>query len=1071
MKNFNEIFFGKLYNIYQIVFLFSISVLFTVSASAHSKRGIVNTTIHNKSIFADHTVNGMVSDDEGNPLAGVSVKVKGTDLGTATDAHGRFELLVPDNNAVLVFSHVEYITREIEIENKSTINVSLKSKTTGLGEVVVVGYGTQDKRALTSSVAVIPNADIKDIKATSFEQLLIGKAAGVTVLQSTGHPGAGLDIRVRGTGSISALNDPLYVVDGMPIESPGYDNRVDILSFLNPADIASITILKDAASTSIYGSRGSNGVVLITTKSAKSGKTSIDVSGFYGIQHIPQRGRFKMMNAEEFANFRIQAIQDADILSGTPFDESQVPVGYQNVKGSGTDWFKVVSRDYAPMQDYNITFRSGTAKARTLISTDYYSIDGNLKRTSYQRASVRANVDVDVSKHIHYGVRINPSYNFRDLGGAVEGFPTGALMGFALSASPISPVYLSDGSLNPVIAAAPENFVYPNPINRFNGITDLRNDFRLLASSYLNIDLWKGLTFKTNVGTDLNMSNSRYFYPSWVGASFAAFGGSINIPLGNAYGSASRDQFTHWMIENYLDYKTTVAQNHHLELMIGHSAEKQNYDDIGVTGSKYPNDNIPYVIAALPGDTRDGVDGSDNFRYGIESYFGRLNYNFKDKYFLMADIRRDGSSRFSPQARRGTFPAVSAGWMISNESFMKSLNFLNELKIRGSYGITGNDNVGSSFGYVPGLGVSNYVLGNNLAEGNYVNYADQGLKWESSKETDLGLDLAVLNNRLSFTADYYNRITYNLLLNRPIPTITGFSNAFTNIGKLQNKGFEFTVNSKNIQTKDIQWETSLNVSINRNKVLALNGSGNPIESGDQYQGSTITEVGKPIGLFKGYVIEGIYQTEEEADADHNHNPGAHAGTLIIKDVNNDGQITPADRTVIGNPWPKFTYGFSSHVNYRQFDFNVQITGSVGNHVILALYETLRNMDGPFNVLEAVKDRWRSPDNPGKGVYPTTNYPDQLQYIRLANNTWIKNATHATINNVTFGYTLSNQLFSKWNYIKSARIYLTIQNALQISKFPLNNPDASLQDGTLNMGWERDNYPLARQITFGANLSL
>ena len=436
----------------------------------------------------------------------------------------------------------------------------------------------------------------------------------------------------------------------------------------------------------------------------------------------------------------------------------------------------------------------------------------------------------------------------------------------------------------------------------------------------------------------------------------------------------------------------------------------------------------------------------------------------------MATFRRDGTSRFSPEARWGTFPSVSAGWFISDESFMKSLTFLDQLKIRGSYGITGNNNIRSSFAYIPGIGTANYVLGNSLANGTYVGFADEGLEWESTRELDLGLDMSVLNNRLSLTADYYKRITYNLLLDRPIPTITGFSSTLTNIGKVQNEGFELAVSSKNIEQANFHWQTSVNISVNRNKVLALSDNSAPIESGDPYQGSTITEVGQPIGLFKGYVVEGVYRDEKEAEADHNHNPNAHAGTLIVKDVNNDGQITPDDRTIIGNPWPKFTYGITNRLQYHDFDFSMLINGTVGNKIIISAYETLRNMDGPFNVLEDVKNRWMSPEQPGNGIYPTTNYPDQRAYVRLANSTWIKDGTHLSIDNITLGYTLPSGILKRIQYVNSARFYLSIQNAWVISKWPMNNPDASLQDGTLNMGWQRDTYPLARMITVGANLS-
>lgn len=1021
--------------------------------------------------ISDRIISGQVKDADGNPIQGVTVSVKG-DGQVVTDEEGNFTITVSENNVSLMLTHTSFKPKEVEVPagQSGVVNITLELQQSALSEVVVIGYGTKDKRSLTSSVTTIQNKDIKDLKVSSVEQLMIGQAPGVQVLQTTGHPGAGLTVRVRGTGSINAQNEPLYVIDGMPVEAPVYNSRSNPMSFLNPSDIENITILKDAASTSIYGSRGANGVVLITTKTGKKGSIAFDVNAYYGVQQIPRKGRMKMMNAEEFAQFRIERLEDAAKLNGEVLDPGMIPEGYRNVTGKGTDWFDFVTRDYAPSQQYNITMRAGSEKMRIMTSGDFYSVDGIIRNTDYKRASMRVNVDVDISKRLRLGARLNPSYSFRNLGGSLEGTPNeGPLIGFAYAASPIESPYLPDGSVDPVISSAPENWIFASPVNRFAGIVDKQNNFNLLASTFLELDLYKGLMFKTNVGLNMDMLSGRYWRPWWVGGRLATSpGGSLLQEPGMSEANASRSELINWLIENYITYNTTLSGGHDIEVLLGQTAQRQEYDIVSASATRFSDDRIPYVSAGLQGDFRTGSSGSDASRYAISSYFARVNYSYKNRYYLNATLRRDGSSRFSPNARYGDFPSVSVGWRLSDESFMEPLAFLDDLKIRGSYGITGNNNFTSSFAYVSGLQKSNYILGNQLAAGNYISYVDQNLRWEQNKELDIGLDVSVFNRRLSLTIDYYDRLTYNLLLNRPVPTITGVGQLLTNVGKMLNKGWEIGINSQNIVKKAFRWETSFNISFNKNKVLELNDSQDPIESGNIWWGGTTTEVGKPIALYKGWIIDGIYRDEAEATADLHNNPGAHAGTLKMRDINGDHQITGDDRTIIGNPHPKFIFGLRNSVQYKNLDLNISVSGSVGNDVMLSYYETIRNMDGVFNVLADVKNRWRSPEQPGNGIYPTTNYPDQLQYIRMGSNMWVRDGSYARIDNITLGYTFRERLLNRSRVLKSCRLYFSVQNALIISKIPLNNPDASLNGNVLMIGWQKQNYPLPRILTLGIN---
>ncbi|MBW7942447.1 MAG: SusC/RagA family TonB-linked outer membrane protein, partial [Candidatus Kuenenia stuttgartiensis] len=870
----------------------------------------------------------------------------------------------------------------------------------------------------------------------------------------------------------NAQNSPLYVIDGVPIEAPAYNSRSNPMASLNPSDIESITILKDAASTSIYGSRGSNGVVLITTKSGKSGRIIFDVNSYYGVQQIPRAGRVKMMNAEEFAKFRIERLEDAAKLNNEVLDPNTIPPGYQNVTGDGTDWFDFITRDYAPVQQYNVTMRAGSDKIRIMTSGDFYSVDGVIKNTDYKRASMRINMDVDVNKWLRMGARLNPSYELRNLGGVLEGTPNeGPLIGFAFGASPIESPYLDDGTVKPVIFSAPENWLFANPVNRFAGIIDKETNLKILGSTFLEVDIFNGIKFKTNLGLNAGVGGTRYWQPWWVGGRLATSpGGSLLQEPDMSTARAGRSQLLSWLIENFITYNGNLKGGHGIEILIGQTAQKQDYDIVEASATRFSDDRIPFVSAGIPGDFRTGNAGSDANRYAIASYFARVNYDYKRRYFFNATIRRDGSSRFSPTARYGNFPSVSVGWRISEESFMKSQHFFNDLKIRASYGVTGNNNFTSSFAYVSGIQPANYILGNQLSGGTYIAYVDQNLRWEQNKEMDIGIDAEMFENRFSVTIDYYDRLTYNLLLNRPVPTITGVGSLLTNVGKIRNRGWEIGILSRNFVKRNLNWETSFNITFNRNKVLALNDSQDPIESGNIWWGGTITEVGKPIALYKGWIIDGIYKDESEAAADLHNNPGAHAGTLKMRDVNGDHVIDGNDRTVIGNPHPDFVYGMRNSLRYKNVDLNLSLSGTFGNDVILSYFETIRNMDGVFNVLADIKDRWRSPEQPGKGIYPTTNYPDQLQYIRMGSNMWVKDGSYLRIDNISVGYTPNEKWVNKSKVINSFRVYFSVQNALIISKTPLNNPDASLGGNVLMIGWQKQNYPTARTLTLGVNLS-
>jgi len=1065
---------------------------------------LATTAVHAQ---GQRQISGTVHDNEGGALVGVNITLKGTTQGTITDAAGNFALSIPEGDVTLTFSYIGYTTQDVVVGNLTHLAVDMQPDVKQLQDVVVIGYGEQDRRALTSSVGSVRHENIENLKVPTFENLLKGQVAGVQLSNVTGQPGAGVYIRVRGTGSINAQNSPLYVVDGYPIEPLPYNNQVTLLSFINPSDIESMTVLKDASASAIYGSRGSNGVVIVTTKSGKKGQTQVEVNSYYGFQRMPKRGRFNVMNAEQWATFRIDALEDdmrrfnvlgandhlsgindpriqdyATASGGTVGGITNTYGNYFGVTGPGTRWVDYIYHENAPTQQYNVTVRSGTAKSRLMASMDYYSIDGIIRGSDYQRGSLRVNADVDVTDKLSLGLRINPTYNVRNLGGSIEGFPDGNVYANALAASPITPAFQPDGTPTFTLGVSPENFFYSNPMNLLKYNVNKRADFTALANAFLSYKIIDGLTFKTSGGTHLDYSRTRNVYPyALIGYPVGVFNPSINNNIDPSFTSVSAgmDQISNWLWENTLTYNK-IFGDHSIEVLAGHSAQQQTRYLLSGSAGRYSDNLGNYSLARanrlqLPGgDLSIGTsEDFDNFVYKLESIFGRIFYSYKSKYDLSVSFRRDGSTRYSSISRWGTFPAFSAGWDIAQENFFRNVApaFISATKLRASYGITGNNNTGGSFDYIAGLTTANYTFNNAQANGRRQGYADTGLKWEQARTYDIGLDLRFFNDRLSLQTDYYHRETYNLLLLRPIPTITGFGSTVSNIGSILNRGFELTLDGNVLETTNLHWTSNFNISFNHNEVLALTGSGNPIVAGDQFGGQTITKVGQPMGLFYGYQIDGVYKDEEEAAAsglvEGASGTPAHAGTLKVKDINGDGKINGSDYTVIGNPNPKFIYGFTNNVSYKSFDLSVQISGSYGNDVLNSNNEFFRNMDGPFNVYADVANRWRSPDNPGNGIYPTTNYAEWRQYVRLANSNWIVNGSHLKVNNVTLGYRLpvGNGLLKGF---KTLRVYTSIQNALLLGSKQLNNPDASLGGGTLTMGYNRGAYPMARVYTFGLN---
>lgn len=995
-------------------------------------------------------VSGKVTDNKGQTLPGVSVLIKGTTTGTVTDNNGTFRITVPDNNAVLVFKYIGFVTQEIAVGDKVTIDVALAADAKSLDEVVVVAYGSTTQRSSTGSLQSVNSRELQDIPAAQFTQKLQGKLAGVQINQTTGRPGQGMQVTVRGSASISTSSSPLYVVDGFPI--------VGDISNINPDEIETVTVLKDAASTALYGSRAAFGVVVVTTKNAKAGQTNISVNAYTGVQKVPQKGRPDMMNGTEWAQFKKEYYEDL----GQP-----IPAAFQNPAqyGAGYDWYNAMLRT-APISDYSLSISTNKDKFSTAVTAGFFQQDGVLRNSYYKRFSVRANSVYKITDWMRVGLNVAPTYSY-DNTPSSDGlfFGSGGLLYNAMLTPPVVPYQNADGSY-PVAVTTPGITTFPTPnwVRSIQDISSKTNVSRLLSNTYLELEPVKKLILKSSINVDMGQNKYDYFQPSTAGRAFAAAPSQINSNL-----TQNNFRYYSWLSENTASYARQLG-DHGFDVLAGYTVQRYRSDFTGISGSNFPDDRIQTIDAALVKNN----PTMDIQEWSLISYLARLNYNFKGKYLLSASIRRDGSSRFGTDNKWGNFPAVSAAWVVSEEPFIRKMNALTFLKLRGSYGIVGNNNIGNYTQYATVASAVNSPFNNTVASGIAVtNLGNSQLGWEKTRELDLGLDLGILGNRIYFTYDYYNKVTSNLLYSVPVPRESGFSTFTGNVGKIKFWGHEFGINTNNLTGK-FKWSTNFNIAFTDNKVLALSGISDQLIV---YTGSaeTITKVGGRIGQFYGLVQDGVYKDQ----ADFNSSPkniNSQVGTIKFRDLNGDGVIkygdTDGDKTVIGNPFPKYVFGLTNSFAYRNFDLSIVAAGSYGNDIARMTDQGTANLDGVFNVLKDVKDRWRSPTNPGNGRYgkSTGSTGDERDYFH---SRFIQDGSFLTIKNIALGYLLT---LKKIDMIKSIRIYGSVQQAFVFTKYGGANPEVSTDGngngaGSLARGLDFSAYPVPRTFTFGLNVNL
>ncbi|MDR6197329.1 TonB-dependent receptor [Siphonobacter sp. SORGH_AS_0500] len=1010
---------------------------------------------------------GRVTAEGGQGLPGVNVVVKGTNIGTSTDAEGRYQLRLPSGDGTLLFSSIGYIKQEVPLANRTSIDVTLLPDAQALNEVVVVGYGEQSRKSLSTAVSSVSSKQLKDIPVANPAQALAAQVSGVNITQTGGQPGAAPVIRIRGVGSLGAGNSPLYVVDGYPLASADNFNQI------NPGDIQSIEVLKDAAAAAIYGSRGGNGVILVTTKRGEVGKPRIMFNTFAGVQNLARK--VSLMNNQQFIDFSRESAINAGLKYYAFYDNppSDLPE---------TDWQEAIYRQ-AFMTQQELSASGGSEKVRYHVSGSYLKQEGILKATGFERFTLRANLEMQLSKRVRAGVVLAPSLTntqYQTVAGtndasiiAVGTDPIAA----ALVMPSLFPERLPNGdyaNTNNYPLTQGANSISPNfrgPTVQFDQYRDRGSSPRFLANSFIEWELVPDLTAKTSFGVEYNTDTRNQFVPATMPSNTAPTA-NLSNPLVNNIAAAKRmNTSSNWLWENTLHYRKTFHEDHSFDVLAGYTVQSATGSGNVITGvnGSFINDLITNVSGA--GTTTATNTYSQN---NLVSYLGRVNYSYQDRYLFSAAIRRDGSSRFGANNRYATFPSVSAAWRLSEENFMKSVTLISDLKIRGSYGLTGNNNIGNyaSQSYAT---QANYSFGSGAGARTYgyaaTNIANASLTWETNQQTDLGLELGLWQDRIYLTADVYQRLTTGLLNNRNVPALVGIAGSvLENIGKISNKGLELSITSRNVSGKSLSWTTNGNISFNQNRVLSLVNDKPIYYSAGGFTNYAIVEPGKALGEFYGYRQIGVFKDQAEVDAGAVWaSGGSKPGDIKYEDINGDGRINASDLTYLGNPLPKFIYGLTNTLTWKGFDLNVILQGSQGNKIWAQWLRSGYFFNGNANTITDVANRWRSASDPGNGWQPrATNTPSGG-----ANNPssrYVYDASFLRIRTVSLGYTLPSLLTKRWK-IEQARLYMSGHNLYTFTKYIGYNPEANDNGNTTapTYGYDSASYPLARTITVGINL--
>lgn len=993
------------------------------------------------------TVRGTVTSSEDDlPVIGATVLVRNTDKGTVTDYDGNYEIAVPDRDSTLVFSYVGLRTQEEVVGDRHVIDVVLAPGSSVLDEIVVIGYGTQKRSNISGAVSTITSDEVTETPVLRTEQALQGRTAGVQVAQNSGSPGSPLTVRIRGIGTINN-SDPLYIVDGVP---------VDGIDFLNPHDIESINVLKDAASAAIYGSRGANGVVLITTRGGKKNtQGTISYDAYYGVQS-PWR-LVNLLNARQYAILS----NEAHIAAGkAPLPEFADP----DLLGEGTDWLDAIFED-APMMSHQLTFSGGSEHSAYTASGNFFTQDGIVggDKAGFERYTVRLNSTHDLRDRLTIGNTLGFTHLERNLIPENNEFTTPLVR--AMNMDPVTRVRKSDGTYAYSIYADTD---ITNPLSAIAHTFDTWTTNRLVGSVFGIYEIIEGLSFKTTYSTDVTFAVRDIFYPK--------YDLSIDPVLSEAPAQEKsesnsvvqeRNDWKNWQWENVLTYETRLAEDHDISATLGTTALNNRHDYSGGSNTNLPtNDPADAYIS----NTIDPIESQGAYGGASESslfsVFGRVNYEFQNKYLGSATLRVDGSSRFGANNRYGVFPSFSAGWVISREDFFDS-NVLTFLKLRASWGQNGNDRIGNyTFTTVVNSG-QNYTFGPDeiITNGSVpLTAANPDLQWETVTQTDIGIDLEILNGKFNLTTDYYYKETTDMLYAAPVPLVAGTLPPVRNIGNVKNQGYELSLQYRNSE-RALQYSVGGNIAFVSNEVVSLGEGGDPVSTGRvQSANANVarTEVGHPIASFYGYVTDGIFQTQEEIANHAFQSEQTQPGDIRFVDLNHDGVINIEDQTFIGNPTPDLSYGFTADLRYKGFDLSVFLQGVMGNEI----YNSTVRYDFTYvNRPVSVLDRWTGPGTSNSEPRVSLNDPNQNARI---SDRFIEDGSYMRVKNLQIGYSLPPIVLESIK-MQKLRVYVSAQNLFTFTDYSGLDPEIGAFNA-LEIGIDRGFYPQPRTFLIGVNAS-
>lgn len=1001
-------------------------------------------------------VKGRVTNIQGESLPGVNVIEVGTSNGAVTDLDGNYSITVTSEDAVLQFSFVGYLAEEVSVNGQTQINISLVEDIQELDEVVVIGYGTVKKSDLTGAVSSVKAEELMETPITSIDQGLVGRASGVMVTQTSGMPGAVASIRIRGTSSLQGGNEPLYVIDGFPVYSGGgFGNtggqaRMSGLSTINPSDIESIEILKDASATAIYGARAANGVVLITTKSGKQGKDQISFEANYGVQSLVKK--IDVMNALQYAELVNEAYTN-DGLEPV-YDETEMAQIRQNPKG--TDWQDEVFRN-APTQNYQLTFSGGDDKMIYSISANYFNQEGIIRNSDFKRYSGRINVERNVLKSLKMGTHLSISNTSANAVRTDAGGNQG-IVSAAMKFNPVLPVFENE-ELGKYTSVNTPGIIYANPVATADEQVRENKMVRLLGDIFAEWEIIPDLKAKVSFGTDLSSNKFDTYIPSNIYES----GGVASANITGGY-------TTNWLNENTLRWDKKIADNHSFSVLGGVTFQQNLYEGVTASSQDYVNDVLKEN--GIGAGAVYNQPSASKTEWSILSYLGRINYNFSEKYLFSLNGRIDGSSRFGENNKYAFFPSGSFAWRLIEEDFIQTLNLFSNIKLRTSYGLTGNQEIGL-YNSLPTLGNTTYTIGRNLVTGFFPNkIPNPDLKWEKTAQFNVGIDLGFFENRLRLTSDYYNKKTSDLIYNVAVSYVSGFANSLQNIGSVQNQGVELAIGGDILTSGSLKWAADFNISFNKNEVLELGGEDyKDVGGGDGHLKTGSVHrliVGEPIGLFYGFVADGLFQNQTELDNGPS-GPTNWIGGRRYKDLDGpdgtpDGNVNATyDRQVIGDPNPDFFGGFSNTLNYKGIELNLFLQYSVGNDIFNYNAMELELPSGGQNVYSDLVNRWQ-----GEGT--STIYPKATtNRSAVFSDLYIEDGSYLKLKTVTLGYTFSGLNSSGLNGIK---VFLTAQNLLTFTEYSGYDPEVSYRGATnLELGEDFGGYPQAKTFMLGVKLNL